>query len=59
MSLFRQPLDEVTSVTVDTIKKFTIAKKPDGAWQVTEPSHFPADALLVNVMLTNLRNACL
>ena len=56
-ALFRQPLDEVTSVTVDTIKKFTIAKKPDGAWQVTEPRQFPADALLVNVMLTNLRNA--
>ena len=56
-AVFRQPIDEVTSVTVDTIKKYTVTKKPDGAWQVTEPSQFPADALLVNAMLTNLRNA--
>jgi len=56
-AVFRRPLNEVTSVTVDTIKKFTVAKKPDGAWQVTEPRQFPADAMLVNVMLTNIRNA--
>jgi len=56
-ALFRQPLSEVTSVTVDTINKFTVEKKPDGAWQVTEPRRFPADAQLVSVMLTNLRNA--
>ncbi|MFT6562627.1 MAG: hypothetical protein ACJAX6_001012, partial [Limisphaerales bacterium] len=48
---------EVTSVTVDTINKFTVAKKPDGTWQVSEPKQFPADAMLVSVMLTNLRNA--
>ena len=56
-AVFRRPLHEVTSVTVDTINKFTVAKKPDGAWQVTEPKQFPADAMLVSVMLTNLRNA--
>ncbi len=56
-AVFRRPPGEVTSVTVDTIKKFTVAKKPDGAWQVTEPKQFPADTMLVNVMLTNLRNA--
>ena len=56
-AVFRRPLHEVTSVTVDTIHKFTVAKKPDGAWQVTEPKQFPADAMLVSVMLTNLRNA--
>ncbi|MED5381268.1 MAG: DUF4340 domain-containing protein [Verrucomicrobiota bacterium] len=56
-AIFRRPLGEVTSVTVDTIRKFTVAKKPDGAWQVTEPKQFPADTILVNVMLTNLRNA--
>ena len=36
-AVFRRPLHEVTSVTMDTINKFTVAKKPDGAWQVTEP----------------------
>ena len=56
-AVFRRPLHEVTSVTVDTINKFTVAKKPDGAWQVTEPKQFSADTMLVNVMLTNLRNA--
>ena len=56
-AVFRRPLHEVTSVTVDTINKFTVAKKPNGAWQVTEPKQFPADAMLVSVMLTNLRNA--
>ncbi len=56
-AVFRRPLHEVDSVTVDTINKFTVAKKPDGAWQVTEPKQFPADAMLVSVMLTNLRNA--
>jgi len=56
-AVFRRPLHEVTSVTVDTINKFTVAKKPDGDWQVTEPKQFPADALLVNAMLTNIRNA--
>ena len=56
-AVFRRSLHEVTSVTVDTIHKFTVAKKPDGAWQVTEPKQFPADAMLVSVMLTNLRNA--
>ena len=56
-AVFRRPLHEVTSVTVDTIHKFTVAKKPDGAWQVTEPKQFPADAMLVNAMLTNIRNA--
>jgi len=56
-AIFRQPLGEITSVTVDTIRKFTVAKKPDGAWQVTKPKQFPADTMLVNVMLTNLRNA--
>jgi hypothetical protein len=56
-AVFRRPLHEVTSVTVDMINKFTVAKNPDGAWQVTEPRQFPADAMLVSVMLTNLRNA--
>ncbi|MDP6795698.1 MAG: DUF4340 domain-containing protein [Verrucomicrobiota bacterium] len=56
-AVFRRPLHEVTSVTVDTINKFTVAKKPDGAWQVTGPKPFPADALLVNAMLANIRNA--
>ncbi len=56
-AVFRKPFDEITSVTVDTIKKYTVAKKSNGAWQVTEPIQFPADALLVNAMLTNLRNA--
>lgn len=56
-AVFRRPLHEVDSVTVDTINKFTVAKKPDGAWQVTEPKQFPADTMLVSVMLTNLRNA--
>ena len=56
-AVFRRPLGEITSVTVDTIKKFTVAKKPDGAWQVTEPKQFHADTMLVNIMLTNLRNA--
>ena len=56
-AVFRRSLHEVTSVTVDTVNKFTVAKKPDGAWQVTEPKQFPADAMLVSVMLTNLRNA--
>jgi hypothetical protein len=56
-AVFRRPLHEVDSVTVDTINKFTVAKKPDGAWQVTEPNQFPADTMLVSVMLTNLRNA--
>jgi len=56
-AVFRRPLHEVTAVTVDTINKFTVAKKPDGTWQVSEPKQFPADAMLVSVMLTNLRNA--
>ena len=56
-TVFRRPLREVTSVTVDTINKFTVAKKSNGTWQVTEPRQFPADTMLVNVMLTNLRNA--
>ena len=56
-AVFRRPLHEVTSVTVDTINKFTVAKNRDGDWQVTEPKQFPADALLVNAMLTNIRNA--
>ena len=29
----------------------------DSTWQVTEPKQFPADAMLVNAMLTNIRNA--
>jgi len=56
-AVFRRPLHEVTSVTVDTINKFTVAKNRDGDWQVTEPKPFPADAMLVNAMLTNIRNA--
>jgi len=56
-AVFRRPLHEVTSVTVDTINKFTVTKKSDGTWQVSEPKQFPADAMLVSVMLTNLRNA--
>ena len=56
-AVFRRPLHEVTSVTVDTINKFTVAKNRDEDWQVTEPKQFPADTLLVNAMLTNIRNA--
>ena len=55
-AIFRRPLDEVTSVTVDTVKKFSVSKKADGAWQVEGERTFPADTLLVNNMLTTIRD---
>ena len=56
-AVFQRPLHEVASFTVDTINKFTVEKKTDNTWQVTKPEQFPADAMLVNAMLTNIRNA--
>jgi len=55
-AIFRRPLDEVTSISVEAINKFSVNKQTDGSWQVTGAKKFPADTLLVNNMLTNVRN---
>ncbi|MDP6892752.1 MAG: DUF4340 domain-containing protein [Verrucomicrobiota bacterium] len=55
-TIFRRPIDEVTSFSVEATKKFSVNKQTDGSWQVTGSKTFPADTLLVNNMLTNIRN---
>ena len=55
-ALFRRPLDEVTSVTVDTVNKFTVRRQADDSWQVSGQRTFPADTLLVNTMLDTIRS---
>ena len=55
-AIFRRPLDEITSFSVEAINKFSVNKQIDGSWKVTGSKKFPADTLLVNDMLTNIRN---
>ena len=55
-AIFRKPLDEVTSVTVDTVNKFTVSRQADDSWQVIGQRTFPADTLLVNTMLDTIRS---
>jgi len=55
-AIFRRPLDEITSFSVEAINKFNVKKQTDGSWQVTGSKTFPADTILVNDMLTNIRN---
>ena len=55
-AIFRRPLDEITSFSVEAINKFNVKKQTDGSWRVTGSKTFPADTILVNDMLTNIRN---
>ena len=55
-AIFRRPLDEVTSFSVEAINKFSVNKQIDGSWQVTGSKKFTADTMLVNNMLSNIRN---
>jgi hypothetical protein len=55
-AIFRRPLDEVTSVTVDTVNKFTVSRQADDSWKVSGQRTFPADTLLVNTMLDTIRS---
>ena len=55
-TIFRRPLDEVTAITVDTVKKFIVTRQTDDSWQVTGNRTFPADTLLVNNMLGAIRS---
>ena len=55
-AIFQRPLDEVTSFTIDGTNKFSVIKQTDGSWQITGSKKIPADTLLVNNMLTNIRN---
>ena len=55
-AIFRRPLDEVTSFSVEAINKFSVNKQIYGSWQVTGSKKFTADTMLVNNMLSNIRN---
>jgi len=55
-AIFRRPLDEVTSVTVNTVNKFTVTRQKDNSWWVRGKRTFKADTLLVNNMLGTIRD---